>query len=54
MAEILILDATGVLYRAGDDVAELLVPFVRHHGQTGLSAWESIRPWRTTISRGIR
>ena len=38
MAEILILDAMGVIYRAGDDVAELLVPFVRHHGQTGLSA----------------
>jgi HAD superfamily hydrolase (TIGR01509 family) len=38
MAEILIVDAMGVLYRAGDDVAELLVPFVRNHGQTGLSA----------------
>ena len=30
-----ILDAMGVLYRAGDDVGELLVPFVREHrGQT--------------------
>ena len=38
MAEVLMLDAMGVLYRAGDDVAELLVPFVRNHGQTGLSA----------------
>ena len=28
MADILILDAMGVLYEAGDDVAELLVPFV--------------------------
>jgi HAD superfamily hydrolase (TIGR01509 family) len=33
MAEILILDAMGVLYATGDDVAELLVPFVRKHGR---------------------
>ena len=32
MAEILVLDAMGVLYQAGDDVAELLVPFVRQRG----------------------
>ena len=38
MAEVRMLDAMGVLYRAGDDVAELLVPFVRNHGQAGLSA----------------
>ena len=40
-AEILILDAMGVLYQAGDDVAELLVPFVRHHGRTDLPARRS-------------
>jgi HAD superfamily hydrolase (TIGR01509 family) len=38
MADILILDAMGVLYEAGDDVAELLVPFVGRHGRTDLSA----------------
>lgn len=38
MAEILILDAMGVLYEAGDDVAELLVPFVGKHGRSDLSA----------------
>jgi putative hydrolase of the HAD superfamily len=37
MAEILILDAMGVLYEAGDDVAELLVPFIGQHGRTDLS-----------------
>jgi putative hydrolase of the HAD superfamily len=36
MAEILMLDAMGVLYQAGDDVAELLVPFVRKHGQADM------------------
>jgi HAD superfamily hydrolase (TIGR01509 family) len=36
--EILVLDAMGVLYQAGDDVAELLVPFVRRHGTASLSA----------------
>ena len=29
---ILILDAMGVIYQAGDDVADLLVPFVREKG----------------------
>ena len=29
---IIVLDAMGVIYRARDDVAELLVPFVRRHG----------------------
>jgi len=38
MNEILLLDAMGVLYQAGDDVAELLVPFVHRHGRPGLSA----------------
>jgi putative hydrolase of the HAD superfamily len=38
MAEILMLDAMGVLYEAGDDVAELLVPFVHKHGRADLSA----------------
>ncbi|MBM3646209.1 MAG: HAD-IA family hydrolase [Alphaproteobacteria bacterium] len=38
MARILILDAMGVLYQAGDDVAELLVPFVQRHGRADLSA----------------
>jgi HAD superfamily hydrolase (TIGR01509 family) len=38
MAEILVLDAMGVLYEAGDDVAELLVPFVGRHGRADLLA----------------
>ena len=29
---VLVLDAMGVIYRAGDDVAELLAPFVAAHG----------------------
>ena len=37
MAEILVLDAMG-LYEAGDDVAELLVPFVGRHGRADLLA----------------
>ena len=32
MPRILALDAMGVLYRSGDDVGELLEPFVREHG----------------------
>ena len=36
MPQTLILDAMGVLYQAGDDVAELLVPFVRKHGPSDL------------------
>jgi FMN phosphatase YigB (HAD superfamily) len=31
---VLALDAMGVLYAAGDDVAELLIPFVRQNGGT--------------------
>lgn len=38
MADILLLDAMGVLYQSGDDVAELLIPFVYRHGRPGLSA----------------
>ena len=38
MAEILLLDAMGVLYQAADDVADLLVPFVRQHGNPDLTA----------------
>lgn len=34
----IVLDAMGVLYEAGDDVAELLVPFVGRHGRAGLLA----------------
>ena len=29
---VLVLDAMGVIYRAGDDVADLLLPFVARHG----------------------
>ena len=43
--DILILDAMGVLYQAGDDVAELLVPFVHRHGTPGLSAAEIDRAY---------
>jgi FMN phosphatase YigB (HAD superfamily) len=32
--QVLALDAMGVLYAAGDDVAELLIPFVRQNGGT--------------------
>jgi putative hydrolase of the HAD superfamily len=45
MAEILVLDAMGVLYQAGDDVAELLVPFVRRNGMASLSAEEIDRDY---------
>lgn len=38
MADILLLDAMGVLFDPGDDVGELLVPFVHRHGRRGLSA----------------
>jgi len=38
MADILVLDAMGVLYEAGDDVAELLVPFIGRHGRADLLA----------------
>jgi putative hydrolase of the HAD superfamily len=37
MGDMVILDAMGVLYEAGDDVAELLVPFVGRHGRIDLS-----------------
>ena len=31
-ARVIVLDAMGVIYRARDDIAELLVPFVERHG----------------------
>jgi HAD superfamily hydrolase (TIGR01509 family) len=31
-AKVLILDAMGVIYRVGDDVADLLVPFIHQNG----------------------
>lgn len=49
--DILILDAMGVLYQAGDDVAELLVPFVHEHGAPGLTA-EAIEQAYLTASLG--
>src|SRR5262249_38960673 len=33
-AKVLALDAMGVIYRVGDDVVDLLVPFVREHSRT--------------------
>ena len=30
--ELVLLDAMGVIYAAGDDVGELLIPFLREHG----------------------
>jgi len=30
--KVLVLDAMGVVYRVGDDVNDLLIPFVREHG----------------------
>jgi FMN phosphatase YigB (HAD superfamily) len=38
--DVLALDAMGVIYEAGDDVAELLVPFVKEH--RGLSDPDAI------------
>jgi putative hydrolase of the HAD superfamily len=31
-SKVLVLDAMGVIYRVGDDVADLLVPFIREKG----------------------
>jgi hypothetical protein len=39
----LALDAMGVIYAAGDDVAELLCPFIREHG--GLSDDSRVPDW---------
>ena len=36
---VLVLDAMGVIYRSADDVAELLVPFVREHGSSRDTAY---------------
>jgi len=30
--KVLVLDAMGVIYRVGDDVADLLIPFIRENG----------------------
>jgi putative hydrolase of the HAD superfamily len=51
MPEVLVLDAMGVLYQAGDDVAELLVPYVRQHGNTALSPTDIDRAY-TAASLG--
>lgn len=32
MAKVVVLDAMGVIYKAGDDVGELLIPFARRNG----------------------
>lgn len=36
-AKVLVLDAMGVIYRSGDDVVELLIPFIRTHGRRSAS-----------------
>ena len=46
---VIVLDAMGVMYRAGDDVAELLVPYVAAHG--GASA-ERVEAAYLRASRG--
>lgn len=30
--KVIVLDAMGVIYKSGDDVGELLIPFIRKHG----------------------
>ncbi len=47
---VLVLDAMGVIFRAGDDVAELLVPFVAHH--EGLKDENAIGELYDRASRG--
>ena len=37
----LVLDAMGVIFRAADDVAELLVPFIEEHGAADAATVES-------------
>ena len=51
MPEILLLDAMGVLYQSGDDVADLLVPFVRKHGRADLAS-DAIERLYTSASLG--
>jgi FMN phosphatase YigB (HAD superfamily) len=51
MSEVLLLDAMGVLYEAGDDVGQLLIPFVRKFGSSHLSA-EAIDRAYTDASLG--
>lgn len=43
-------DAMGVLYRAGDDVAELLIPFLRERGSTATD--EAVEDVYLRASRG--
>jgi HAD superfamily hydrolase (TIGR01509 family) len=47
---VLVLDAMGVIFQAGDDVAELLVPFVAHH--EGLKDERAIGDLYDRASRG--
>jgi HAD superfamily hydrolase (TIGR01509 family) len=47
---VLVLDAMGAIFQAGDDVAELLVPFVAHHG--GLKDERAVGDLYDRASRG--
>ncbi len=40
--KILALDAMGVIYKAGDDVADLLIPFVSKRSEVGISKIEEL------------
>lgn len=46
----LVLDAMGVIYKASDDVAEMLIPFVHSHG--GVSDPNAIEELYMQASRG--
>jgi HAD superfamily hydrolase (TIGR01509 family) len=50
MKSVLVLDVMGVIYQSADDVAELLVPFVRDNG--GISNVDVIRRLYTRASLG--
>jgi HAD superfamily hydrolase (TIGR01509 family) len=50
MKSVLVLDAMGVIYQSADDVAELLVPFVRDNG--GISNIDAINELYTHASLG--
>lgn len=39
---VLVLDAMGVMFRAADDVAELLVPFLQQHGRSDIETIEEL------------
>jgi hypothetical protein len=49
LAKVLVLDAMGVIYSVGDDVVDLLCPFVREHG--GERAPRTVRLRRRCIGR---